>query len=241
MRERGPTRRPAPTCDLRVRALFPSRVPPREKPQNISHPESRPIIRLLQAIDICYARIYHRLTIASPCKLPRSGPAILVSNHVSSLDPLLIQAASPRLITWMMAREYYELRGLNPIFRAIGAIPVQRSGRDLTATRAALRALNEGRILGVFPEGRIETSRELLPFQTGVALMAIKSRVPVYPVYIDGTQRGREMADAVLTRCTAWLAFGEAVALNFADTSAGALELATAKIRAAVLRLQNLA
>src|SRR5207249_2405149 len=131
-------------------------------------PESRPVIRLLHAIDVCFARIYHRLTIHSPCKLPRDGPAIVVCNHTSGLDPILIQSACPRLITWMMAREWYEMRGLNWVFKTVGAIPVDRSGRDLTATRAALRALEAGQILGVFPEGRIESTRELLPFQTGV-------------------------------------------------------------------------
>src|SRR2546423_79348 len=139
--------------------LFPSPVSVRKTAGKHSRPESRPIIRLLQAVDMCFARIYHRLTILSPCRLPRDGPAILVCNHTSALDPLLIQSACPRLITWMMASEYYELPGLNWVFRTIGAIPVDRSGRDLAATRAALRALQRGGVLGVFPEGRIETTR----------------------------------------------------------------------------------
>ena len=204
-----------------------------------SKPEARPIVRLLQAIDVCFARIYHRLSILAPCTLPRSGPAILVCNHTSGLDPLLIQSACPRLITWMMAREYYEIRGLNRIFQTIGAIPVDRSGRDLAATRAALRALNDGRILGIFPEGRIEPTRELLPFQTGVAMMAIKSNVPIYPAYLDGTQRGREMMQGLLSPCTAKLAFGKLVEIARVGTSREQLELATNSIVHAVLYLQN--
>src|SRR3954465_15627638 len=109
-----------------------------EKPHR---PENRPIIRLLQAIDVCFARMYHRLSVLSPQRLPRHGPAILICNHVSGLDPLLIQSVCPRLITWMMASEYYAVPGLNWVFKQIGAIPVERSGRDLAATRAAMRAL----------------------------------------------------------------------------------------------------
>jgi len=65
----------------------------------------------------------------------------------------------------MMAREYYDLRSLTWLYKIVEAIPVDRSGRDLSATRAALRALNEGRVVGIFPEGKIETSQDLLPFR----------------------------------------------------------------------------
>jgi len=201
--------------------------------------ESRPVVRLLQSIDVCFARIYHRLSIASPCRLPRHGPAILVSNHTSGLDPFLIQSASPRLITWMMAREYYELPGLKRVFRAIEAIPVDRTGRDLSATRAALRALSAGRILGIFPEGRIALTREILPFQTGVALMAIKSEVPVYPCYLTGDQRGLSMSKAFLLPRRAALAFGPIVSLRTANNDWETFEQGTNAIREAVLDLQK--
>ena len=133
------------------------------------------------------------------------------------------------------------MRGLHSIFKAIGAIPVERSGRDLTATRAALRALNDGRILGVFPEGRIETSRELLPFQTGVALMAIKAEVPIYTAYLDGTQRGRDMVAAMLTPCVARLVFGDVVSIDRSSTSRDALDLETEVIKQSVRDLQKFA
>jgi len=179
-------------------------------------PEDRLSIRLLQAVDVCFARIYHRVNVLSPLRLPKHGPAILICNHVSGLDPMLIQSVCPRLIVWMMAKEYYDIPVLRTIFRTVEAIPVDRGGRDLAATRAALRALEAGRILGVFPEGKIETSHQLLPFQTGVALMAIKAGVPVYPAYLDGTQRGKAMLHAFLYPNVASLAFGPKV-----ETGAG--------------------
>lgn len=177
-------------------------------------PESRAIIRIFQAANVCYARIFHRLNVVSACGLPREGPAILISNHTSALDPLLIQSVCSRLIVWMVAKEYYDLPGLHWIFRLIEAIPVERAGRDIAATRAALRALSEGRVLGVFPEGRIESSRRLLPFQTGVSLMAMKTGVPVYPVHLDGTQRQSTMMRAFLQAQTARVAFGEPLQLD---------------------------
>jgi 1-acyl-sn-glycerol-3-phosphate acyltransferase len=202
-------------------------------------PENRPIIRLLQGVDVCFARIYHRLSVHAPQRLPRTGPAILVCNHISGLDPLLIQSVCPRLITWMVAKEYVDIPGLRWVFHTIGAIPVERSGRDLTATRAAMRALSHGAVLGVFPEGRIETSRELLPFQTGVALMAIKTNTPVYPAYLEGSQRGLEMVPAMIRPSVAWVAFGPAVDLDRSGTSRAVLEAATQKIETSVRDLRD--
>ena len=213
-------------------------TPPAEAAPPASRPEDRLAIRLLQAFDMCFARIYHRINVLSPQRLPKHGPAILICNHVSGLDPMLIQSVCPRLIVWMMAREYYEIRGLHTIFRTVEAIPVDRGGRDLAATRAALRALEAGRILGVFPEGRIETSRQLLPFQTGVALMAIKAGVPVYPAYLDGTQRNKKMLQAFLYPNVASLAFGPAVEFDTTSTSKEALQAATDRFTEAVARLK---
>jgi 1-acyl-sn-glycerol-3-phosphate acyltransferase len=209
-------------------------------PAEAARPENRLPIRLLQAFDVCFARIYHRVNVLSPQRLPKQGPAILICNHVSGLDPMLIQAVCPRLIVWMMAREYYEIPVLRTVFKTVEAIPVDRAGRDLAATRAALRALEAGRILGVFPEGKIETSHSLLPFQTGVALMALKANVAVYPAYLDGTQRGKEMVPAVLTRNVASVAFGPPLEYPGVSTSKEVLQEVTERYVEAVERLRSM-
>jgi 1-acyl-sn-glycerol-3-phosphate acyltransferase len=200
--------------------------------------EDRFEIRLAQAANRMFTRIYHHTTVLSPPRLPRKGPAILVCNHVSGLDPLLVQSACPRMIIWLMAGEYYDITGLSWFFKMVEAIPVQRSGRDATATRAALRALARGHVLGVFPEGRIETDHELLPFQTGVAMMSIKTGVDVYPAYLDGTQRGKEMLDAFVHPNQVRISFGKPMSFGRSGTSKEELEFHTAQIQQAVLSLR---
>jgi 1-acyl-sn-glycerol-3-phosphate acyltransferase len=150
-------------------------------------------IRALKRLNELYVRAFHDLKVLSPPRLPETGPAILVCNHTSGIDPFLIQSVCPRVVTWMMAKEFYDIGVFTWAFKLIGAIPVTRSGRDSAATRAAIRALKDGQVLGIFPEGRIENARELLSFQTGVALMAIRTDVPVYPAYLDGEQRNKDM------------------------------------------------
>jgi 1-acyl-sn-glycerol-3-phosphate acyltransferase len=193
----------------------------------------------LQAINRMYCRGYHSIDLLTPCDLPRRGPAILVCNHISGLDPLLLQSVLPRLAVWMMAREYYDQRAIRWVFKTIEAIPVERSGRDLAATRSALRALADGRAVGIFPEGKIETERALLPFQTGVALLAIKTHAPVYPVYLEGTQRGMEMVRAFAIANHITMAFGPAVEFDRRSTGKHALETATDAIRGSVESLRG--
>jgi 1-acyl-sn-glycerol-3-phosphate acyltransferase len=208
------------------------------KAASTSSPENRLGVRVAMAANRVFCHNFHRITTFTPSRVPRKGAAILVCNHISGLDPMLIQAAIPRLVIWMMAKEYYDLKSLTWLYKLVDAIPVQRSGRDLTATRLALRALEQGRVLGVFPEGKLESSRDLLPFQTGVALMAIKAGVPVYPAYLDGTQRGKEMVAAISKPNHATLRFGPAIEFPRTSTSKESLEIATAAIQQAVNRLK---
>lgn len=138
-----------------------------------------------------------------------------------------------------MAKEYYEIPGLEWFFKQLQTISVERSGRDLASVRAAFRALSNGNVLGIFPEGRIETSRDLLPFQVGVALLAIKTGVPVFPAYLDGSQRNMKMIHAIFRPCTAYIAFGGPVDFDRSSTSQEVLEAAAQKIANAVRDLRD--
>jgi 1-acyl-sn-glycerol-3-phosphate acyltransferase len=210
-----------------------------ERRGTVDEIERRLIVRAAHPFVRTFCTLFHDLKLLTPCPLPPVGGAILVCNHTSSLDPVLLQAAVPRVITWMMAKEY-NLLPIRWFLNAIEPILVERSGRDMAATRAALRALKDGKILGVFPEGRIETTSKLLEFQTGVALLALKSGAPVYPAYLDGSQRGKGMMEGILLPNQVTLAFGPPVQLQSDAEGREALDTATEKIRSAVAALADL-
>lgn len=195
------------------------------------------VIRIAWRIDRYYIDGFHDIRQITPCTLPENGPAILVCNHISGLDPVLLQAISHRLITWMMAKEYFDIPAMRWFYEAVRAIPVNRSGRDLAATRMALRVLERGRVIGIFPEGRIAENGAMLPFQTGVAMIAIKSGVPVIPAFIDGTMRDANMLDALLHPHRGVIAFGPPVAFDRCDTTRESIEAATEAIQHAVVQL----
>jgi 1-acyl-sn-glycerol-3-phosphate acyltransferase len=202
-------------------------------------PEDRMSIRALHVVNTLFGRVYHNLTVLAPSTIPRDGPAIVVCNHISPIDPVLVQsAATYRLITWMMAKEYMELPVLGRVFRILDVIPVDRGSRETGPLRTALRRLKEGRIIGIFPEGKISTTNDLLEFQTGVALMAIRAKVPVIPVYLDGTQRNKEMVPALIERSTSVLTFGPEVVFDRSNTNDATLQAATKKIREALSLLR---
>ena len=229
---------PAPDAPTRTAEAAP---PPRKSAARAKHTvpaEQRLPVRALHLADRLLARVWHHTVVVRRHPLPATGPAILVCNHTSGLDPFMIQAVCERVIVWMMAKEYYEIKALAWAFRTIEAIPVDRFGRDTASVRAALRALHDGRILGVFPEGRIEPDRQLMEFQTGVALMAIKARVPVYPAFLEGTQRYKSMPAAFLWPNRATLSFGPPVEFDRKSTSKESLDEATARIKAAVEALR---
>jgi len=122
-------------------------------------------------------------------RLPRHGGAVIVANHRSSVDPSFIQIAIRRVVYWMVAREYCEAPGLGLLLRTFQVIPVGRGGVDTAATKLAIRLAQEGGLVGMFPEGRINETHDpiLLPGRPGVALVALKARVPIIPVWISGS------------------------------------------------------
>jgi 1-acyl-sn-glycerol-3-phosphate acyltransferase len=184
--------------------------------RNKTKPEIHGWLRLAAAINTLYCAVWHQLTAAQKAPLPETGAAILISNHTCGIDHLLLQAASRRVLGFMVAREYYEWACVNWLARIIGCIPVKRDGRDLAATRAALRALREGRVLPIFPEGTIvpTSGRRLGEMKPGSAYIAIHAQVPVIPAYIRGTPATNEILEALLSPSRARVAFGPVIDLS---------------------------
>lgn len=138
-------------------------------------------------------RLVWRAEISGPLPVPAGQGAVIVCNHIGPIDPAFIALGTDRSVHWMVAREFVEMPILRAFFRTVAAIPVGRGGIDTASTKLAIRYAQNGDLLGLFPEGRInETERFLLPGRPGAALIALKARVPVIPCHItdspyDGT------------------------------------------------------
>lgn len=115
------------------------------------------------------------------------GPAIVVANHPSALDPMFIAAASPERVLFVAAAEFLSLRIVGWVMRAYGCIPVRRGEVDAAVIRHAMALLVSGVKVGVFPEGRISPQPGLL--RRGAGLIAHRAQVPVLPVAVLGSDR----------------------------------------------------
>ena len=139
-----------------------------------------------------------------PIRLPATGPALLVANHVSGLDPLLMIAASPRPLRFIIAREEYQRFGFAWLFRAIGCIPIERSANPRRALKATVEALARGEVVALFPHGRIHLDRNGPgTLKRGIVYLAKTSGAPVYPLRIDGVRGEGRTIIAVTMRSRA--------------------------------------
>lgn len=157
----------------------------------------KPMLRHLQSLTRLFSRCYHSVELISRCTVPPVGPAIVAANHISHLDPVLIQSTCDRPIAWMMAAEFLRLEHWRWLFDLIEIVPVER-GNDRTSVRNALRRLEAGRVVGIFPEGRIQPSHQLLPLSPGLFLIASRAKLPIHPVRIEGTMRRTTLETAYL-------------------------------------------
>lgn len=143
--------------------------------------------RVLWVIGMLAFRFLFRLSIEG--KVPARGAVVIIANHRSYLDPVVLALLTPRRINFMAKEELFR----NPVFgyliHKLGAFPLKRDSLDKTAYQKALKVLEEGKILALFPEGTRSLSGKLGNFKQGSVRIAIYSRVPIIPVVIMGTEK----------------------------------------------------
>jgi 1-acyl-sn-glycerol-3-phosphate acyltransferase len=117
--------------------------------------------------------------------IPRHGPVLLLANHQSMLDPILIGLAARRYLSFLARHTLFEQPLLGPLIRSLQAIPIDRSfGKE--GIQAVLHALQAGQAVAMFPEGERTHSGQVQPLKPGVALLIRRVQCPIVPVGIAG-------------------------------------------------------
>jgi len=152
------------------------------------------LIRFGSAVLRSVARAIVRLRIEGDLSaLPRTGPLIVAGNHASSADPVLIGAflngILGRPLNWLGKRELVEYPLTGWAFRRAGIHPVDRDAADLEAFRTAMRILEAGHVLAVFPEGTRSRDGALQQVREGVGMLALRSGAAVLPVAVIDSDR----------------------------------------------------
>jgi 1-acyl-sn-glycerol-3-phosphate acyltransferase len=144
---------------------------------------------LLRFLSWILINVLYRLRIEGIEKIPERGPALLICNHVSFVDPIVISAAIERPVRFIMDASIFRIPFLNAVFRGMKAIPVAAAKEDpQTYERAfevAARELRDGQLVCIFPEGRLTTDGEIREFRAGMLRILHETPVPVVPMAVS--------------------------------------------------------
>jgi len=143
------------------------------------------LYRILRPLDRIFISLY-RPKMVGLQNIPNDKACILAGNHMAKLDPLLLMACTRRSISYMGKIELF--KGVKKyFFTSLGVIPVDRSKKNPEAMKAAVDCLNDGGVVGIFPEGTINRTKEIImPFKYGAVKMAKETNTLIVPFAING-------------------------------------------------------
>lgn len=194
------------------------------------------LIRVLY--DVCF-----RGDVAGLEHLPRTGPFLIAANHASHLDPPLIGSNVPRQMCFFARKTLWKPGLASWWLDNVGTIPVDRDGgQDVGALKRVLRALNDGKVLILFPEGTRSPDGKLQPAKPGVGFIVCKSQVPVVPARIFGSFEAFGRGDKVPNLGTpVSVVFGRPISPAVYDDPAAGKEryqVASQRIMAEIAKLE---
>jgi len=168
-----------------------------------------PFYRFIWSTVRILARLIFRLKAINEENIPAAGPFILACNHISLTDPPFVAVSVKRPIHFMAKKELFKNRLFGRLITALNSHPIQR-GFDRQAIDTAVDILKEGNGILIFPEGTRAKHGDFLTPKPGIGIVALKSKAPIVPVYINGSNKrmacflGREKLAVVFGRPIEW-------------------------------------
>ncbi len=144
---------------------------------------------LLRLILWILIRTMYRIKILGKENIPRKGPALLICNHITYVDPFIVGSCMlKRVIRYMMFREYFEIRSIRWFLNLMKVIPISEKDNPKAKIRSFIKAeeeLKNGHVVCIFPEGTITRTGNILPFKKGFERIVKNIDVPIIPVHVD--------------------------------------------------------
>ncbi len=134
-----------------------------------------------------FLKLFNRLEITGLENIPLTGPAIIIGNHKSMWDPVILYCLIKRGVCFMAKTELFKVPLVGYAISKIGSFPVKRDAVDRNALRMATKVLEKGDLLGIFPEGHRNPDGAMLEFKSGAALFACRAKAMVIPVLFENT------------------------------------------------------
>lgn len=162
-----------------------------------------------------FCKVMGKLEVEGAYHIPREGGVLIVSNHISLLDPVIVGSAANREIHFMARSNVFDVPGLSQLISTFNAFPVNRGRPDLGALRKTISLLGEGKAVLIFPEGTRSFDGVLGKAHDGACFIADRAGVPTIPAYHSGAEKMLPRGGKRLRRAQLRVRFGEPI--DFSD------------------------
>ncbi len=159
-------------------------------------------------VAFCF-RIIFPMQVRGKENIPKEGPFILASNHRSYLDPMVLPVSCPRKMGFVAKEQLFQKFFLGFILKHLGAFPIRRNTSDIRAIKEIFKRLKAGCPILIFPEGTRAAKAKKQEVQSGVGMLAVRSRLPVIPVFVQGTDKVLAPGSKRLKRHLVTVTYGE--------------------------------
>lgn len=196
--------------------------------------------RAIQFPVSVFFRVWAPLTVEGLEHIDPEKPGLLVSNHQSYLDPLLLAVRMTRPVSYIARDSLFRVPGIGWILRNTYVMPISRTAARAASIRAALQRLEQGFLVGIFPEGT-RSADSVSEFRPGVAAVLKRSDVPVYPVGIAGASAVWPRGGWFIRPKRIRVVFGQAIPVSEIDgvSSSGAKTQLVEYVRTQVVAMQQ--
>ena len=144
------------------------------------------IYTVAKLISYIFCKIYFRLEVNGADNIPEKGGVLVASNHSSFLDPVIVGVGISRQTYYLTKQSLFEIPIFGLLIKALHTIPVRRELVSVSTFKELIKSLNAKKAIILFPEGTRSTDGKLGQGKIGIGMLALKTDVPIVPVYIDG-------------------------------------------------------
>lgn len=153
-----------------------------------------------------------RVRLFGRANVPAEGGVLIVCNHQSFLDPMLIGMALPRPVEFLARKSLFKNPFFGWLIRSVHALPIEREGRDVHAIKDAIRRLREGHVMLLFPEGTRTRDGSIGPMRAGLSTIVVRSQCAVVPTVIQGAFEAWPRTQRLFRMRPIKVAFGKPIA-----------------------------
>jgi len=176
------------------------------------------LVRAFRFMLYIWMRIFHGLQFSGTANIPKDGPVIIAGNHPSYYDPIVLSLATPRLVRFFALADILKVPVIGWFARQWGILPVYRGGNNEPSIQKALRVLQRGGAIGIFPEGRRSLQYAMGIARPGVGRLAVQSGAVIVPCVIYGTWKAWPRLTALPHPAKVVVDFLPAITVEPADT-----------------------